>query len=88
MGGIQANSSYPAEFIYDNLMIQNIVIHQSYLHGVKKLIYIGSTCAYTKHTPQLMKEVDLLTGPFEPTNEPYAVSKIAGWKMCESYNRQ
>ena len=88
MGGIQANSSYPAEFIYDNLMNQNNVIHQSYLHGVKKLIYIGSTCAYPKNAHQPMKENSILTGPLEPTNEPYAVAKIAGLKLCESYNRQ
>lgn len=88
VGGIHANSTYPAEFIYENLMIQSNVIHQSYLHGVKKLVYLGSTCAYPKQTPQPMKEENLLTGSLEPTNEPYAVAKIAGLKMCESYNRQ
>ena len=88
VGGIHANSTYPAEFIYENLMIQNNVIHQSYLHGVKKLIYIGSTCAYPKNAPQPMKEESILTGALEPTNEPYAVAKIAGLKLCESYNRQ
>ncbi len=88
VGGIHANSTYPAEFIYENLMIQSNVIHQSYLHGVKKLVYLGSTCAYPKQTPQPMKEGNLLTGSLEPTNEPYAVAKIAGLKMCESYNRQ
>jgi GDP-L-fucose synthase len=88
VGGIHANSIYPAEFIYENLMIQSNIIHQSYLHGVKKLVYIGSTCAYPKQTTQPMKEESLLTGSLEPTNEPYAVAKIAGLKMCESYNRQ
>ena len=88
VGGIHANSTYPAEFIYENLMIQSNVIYQSYLHGVKKLVYLGSTCAYPKQTPQPMKEEYFLTGPLEPTNEPYAVAKIAGLKMCESYNRQ
>ena len=88
VGGILANSTYPAEFIYENLMIQSNVIHQSYLHGVKKLVYLGSTCAYPKQTPQPMKEENLLTGSLEPTNEPYAVAKIAGLKMCESYNMQ
>jgi GDP-L-fucose synthase len=88
VGGIHANWTYPAEFIYENLMIQNNVIHQSYLHGVKKLIYIGSTCAYPKNTPQPMKEDSILTGPLEQTSEPYAVAKIAGLKLCESYNRQ
>jgi len=88
VGGIHANWTYPAEFIYENLMIQSNVIHQSYLHGIKKLVYLGSTCAYPKQTPQPMKEENLLTGPLEPTNEPYAVAKIAGLKICESYNRQ
>ena len=88
VGGIHANSTYPAEFIYENLMIQSNVIHQSYLHGVKKLVYLGSTCACPKNALQPMKEEYLLTGHLEPTNEPYAVSKIAGLKMCESYNRQ
>lgn len=88
VGGIHANSTYPAEFIYENLMIQSNVIHQSYLHRVKKLVYLGSTCAYPKNALQPMQEKSLLTGPLEPTNEPYAVAKLAGLKMCESYNRQ
>ena len=88
VGGIQANNSYPAEFIYLNLQIQNNVIHQSYLHGVKRLLFLGSSCIYPKLAPQPMKEEHLLTGLLEPTNEPYAIAKIAGIKMCESYNRQ
>ncbi len=88
VGGIHANSTYPAEFIYENLMIQSNVIHQSYLHGVKKLEYLGSTCAYPKNALQPMKEDSLLTLPLDPTNELYAVAKIAGLKLCESYNRQ
>ena len=88
VGGIHANSTYPAEFIYENLMIQSNVIHQSYLHGVKKLVYLVSTCSYPKNALQPMKEEYLLTGHLEPTNEPNAVSKIVGLKMCESYNRQ
>jgi len=88
VGGIHANNTFPAEFIYDNLMIQSNIIHQSYLHGVKRLLFLGSSCIYPKHAPQPMKEEFLLTGPLEPTNEPYAVAKIAGIKMCESYNRQ
>ena len=88
VGEIHANSTYPAEFIYENLMIQSNVIHQSYLHRVKKLVYLGSTCAYPKNALQPMQEKSLLTGPLEPTNEPYAVAKIAGIKLCESYNRQ
>ena len=87
VGGIHANSTYPAKFIYENLMIQSNVIHQSYLHGVKKLVYLGSTCAYPKNALQPMKEDSLLTGLFEPTNEPYAVAKIAVLKLCESHNR-
>jgi len=79
--------TYPAEFIYENLMIQSNVIYQSYLHGAKKFLYMGSTCAYPKNALQAMKEDSLLTGPFEPTNELYAVAKIAGLKLCESYNR-
>lgn len=88
VGGIVANSSYPADFIYDNLMIQNNVIHSSYLTGVKKLLMLGSTCIYPKLAPQPIREETLLTGPLEPTNEPYAIAKIAGIKMCQSYNRQ
>lgn len=88
VGGIIANNTYRAEFIYDNLMIQNNVIHQSYLSGVKKLLFLGSTCIYPKECPQPMKEEYLLTGSLEYTNEPYAIAKIAGIKMCESYNIQ
>ena len=88
VGGIVANNVYRAEFIYDNLMIQNNVIHQSYLNGVKKLLFLGSTCIYPKESPQPMKESYLLTDTLEYTNEPYAIAKIAGIKMCESYNLQ
>ncbi len=88
VGGIIANNTYRAEFIYQNLMIQNNVIHQSYLHGVKKLLFLGSTCIYPKNCPQPMKEDFLLTDKLEYTNEPYAIAKIAGIKMCESYNLQ
>ena len=88
VGGIWANNTYPAEFIYDNLMIQSNIIHQAYLHGVKKLLFLGSSCIYPKLCPQPMKEDYLLSGKLEPTNEPYAVAKIAGITMCQSYNRQ
>jgi len=88
VGGIVANNTYRAEFIYDNLMIQNNIIHQSYLSGVKKLLFLGSTCIYPKNCPQPMKEEYLLTSPLEYTNEPYAIAKIAGIKMCEAYNIQ
>ena len=88
VGGIMANNTYRGQFIYENLMIQNNVIHQAYIHGVKKLLFLGSTCIYPKECPQPMKEEYLLTGPLEPTNEPYAIAKIAGIKMCESYNKQ
>lgn len=88
VGGIVANNTYRAEFLYDNLTIQNNVIHQSYLHGVKKLLFLGSTCIYPKHCPQPMQEDYLLTDTLEYTNEPYAIAKIAGIKMCESYNLQ
>ncbi|USO03806.1 MAG: GDP-L-fucose synthase [Rhodospirillales bacterium] len=88
VGGIVANDTYPADFIYENLMIQNNVIHQSYKHGVQKLLFLGSSCIYPKDAPQPMPEECLLTGPLEKTNEPYALAKIAGIKMCESYNRQ
>lgn len=88
VGGILANNTYPAVFIYDNLMIQSNIIHQSYLHGVKKLLFLGSSCIYPKLAPQPMREEYLLSGELEPTNEPYAIAKIAGIKMCQSYNRQ
>ena len=88
VGGIVANNKYRADFIYENLMIQNNVIHQSYLHKVKKLLFLGSTCIYPKNCPQPMKEEYLLTDTLEYTNEPYAIAKIAGIKMCESYNLQ
>ena len=88
VGGIVANNTYRADFIYQNMMIQNNVIHQSYVHGVKKLLFLGSTCIYPKECPQPMKEEYLLTAPLEYTNEPYAIAKIAGIKMCESYNLQ
>ena len=88
VGGIHANNTYPAEFIYDNLMVQGNVIHQAFLNGVKKLLFLGSSCIYPKLAPQPMSEDALLTGKLEPTNEPYAIAKIAGIKMCESYNRQ
>ena len=88
VGGIHANNTFPAEFIYDNLMVQNNVIHQAFLNGVIKLLFLGSSCIYPKLGPQPMSEDALLTGKLEPTNEPYAVAKIAGIKMCESYNRQ
>ena len=88
VGGIVANNTYRAEFIYENLVIQNNVIHQSYIHGVKKLLFLGSTCIYPKNAPQPMKEEYLLTNELEYTNEPYAIAKIAGIKMCESYNLQ
>lgn len=88
VGGIMANNTYPAQFIYENLQIQNNIIHQSYLNGVKKLLFLGSSCIYPKNSPQPMKEEYLLTGKLEETNEPYAIAKIAGIKMCQSYNRQ
>jgi GDP-L-fucose synthase len=88
VGGIVANNTYRADFIYENLQIQNNVIHQSYLSGVKKLLFLGSTCIYPKNSPQPMKEEYLLTSELEYTNEPYAIAKIAGIKMCESYNLQ
>ncbi|MEI6734465.1 MAG: GDP-L-fucose synthase [Comamonadaceae bacterium] len=88
VGGIHANNIYPAEFIYQNLMVQANVIHQAWCAGVKKLLFLGSSCIYPKLVPQPMSESALLTGPLEPTNEPYAIAKIAGIKMCESYNRQ
>lgn len=88
VGGIYANSTFPAEFIYENLMVQNNVIHQAFKSGVKKLLFLGSSCIYPKLVPQPMTEEALMTGKLEATNEPYAVAKIAGIKMCESYNRQ
>jgi len=88
VGGIIANNTYRADFIYENLQIQNNIIHQSYLVGVKKLLFLGSTCIYPKNAPQPMPEDCLLTSPLEYTNEPYAIAKIAGIKMCESYNIQ
>ena len=88
VGGIFANNTYPAEFIYDNLMVQNNVIHQAFMSGVKKLLFLGSSCIYPKLAAQPMTEDALLTRKLEPTNEPYAIAKIAGIKMCESYNRQ
>ncbi|MBW1782933.1 MAG: GDP-L-fucose synthase [Deltaproteobacteria bacterium] len=88
VGGIYANLTFPAEFIYNNLVIETNIIHSSYLYGVKKLLFLGSSCIYPKHCPQPMKEEHLLSGYLEPTNEPYAVAKIAGIKMCQSYNRQ
>jgi len=88
VGGIHANNTYPADFIYLNLMIECNLIHGAYQHGVKKLLFLGSTCIFPKLAPQPMKEEHLLTGSLEPTNEPYAVAKIAGIKMCSAYNRQ
>lgn len=88
VGGIVANNSYPAEFIYDNLMIQTNVIHHAWRNSVRKLLFLGSTCIYPKLAPQPIKEEYLLTGPLEPTNDAYAVAKIAGITMCRSYNRQ
>ena len=88
VGGIHANNIYRADFIYQNLMIESNIIHASHRHGVKKLMFLGSSCIYPKHAPQPMKEEHLLTGVLEPTNEPYAIAKIAGIKMCASYNRQ
>src|SRR3989338_4302432 len=88
VGGIMANRTYPADFIYQNLQIQNNIIHHSYLNGVKKLLFLGSSCIYTKLCSQPIKEEYLLTGELEPTNEPYAIAKIAGIKMCPAYNKQ
>jgi GDPmannose 4,6-dehydratase/GDP-L-fucose synthase len=88
VGGIYANNTYPAEFIHENLMIECNVIHQAYQAGVQRLLQLGSSCIYPKDAPQPMREDALLTGPLEPTNEPYAIAKIAGIKLCESYNRQ
>ncbi len=88
VGGIEANNTYRAQFLYENLMIQNNVIHQSYVHGVKKLLFLASSCIYPKLAPQPLKEDYLLTGKLEYTNEPYAIAKIAGIKLCENYNKQ
>ncbi len=88
VGGIVGNNTYPAEFIYNNLNIQNNIIHASYTNNARKLLFLGSSCIYPKHCPQPMKEEHLLSGYLEPTNEPYAVAKIAGIKMCQAYNRQ
>jgi GDP-L-fucose synthase len=88
VGGIHANNTYPAEFIYKNMMIEANVIHEAWQVGVHKLLFLGSSCIYPKLAPQPMAEDALLTGPLEPTNEPYAIAKIAGIKLCESYNRQ
>tara|TARA_R100000935_G_scaffold56463_1_gene88042 strand:+ start:11651 stop:12598 length:948 start_codon:yes stop_codon:yes gene_type:complete len=88
VGGIEANNTFRAQFLYENLMIQNNVIHQSYMDGVKKLLFLASSCIYPKLAPQPIKESYLLTGNLEPTNEPYSIAKIAGVKMCENYNRQ
>ena len=88
VGGIHANNTFPAEFIYENLMMEANIIHQAFLHGVQKLLFLGSSCIYPRLAPQPMSENDLLTGKLESTNEPYAIAKIAGIKLCESYNRQ
>ena len=88
VGGIHANSTYPADFIYENLVIQTNIVHAAFQSGVKKLLFLGSSCIYPRLAPQPMAEEALLTSPLEPTNEPYAIAKIAGIKLCESYNRQ
>lgn len=88
VGGIHANNTYPAEFIYDNLIIQANVIHAAFRNGVKRLLFLGSSCIYPRIAAQPMREDALLSGPLESTNEPYAIAKIAGIKLCESYNRQ
>ena len=88
VGGIHANNTYPGEFIYENLMIQNNIIHQAHMTGVKRILFLGSSCIYPKLADQPISEKDLLGGKLEPTNEPYAIAKIAGIKLCESYNRQ
>ena len=88
VGGIHANNTYPAEFIYENLQIQSNIIHTSHINNVQKLLFLGSSCIYPRQVQQPMRENTLLTGILEPTNEPYAIAKIAGIKMCESYNRQ
>lgn len=88
VGGIYANNTYPADFIYQNLMMECNVLHQAWMAGVKRFLFLGSSCIYPKFAPQPMREDTLLTGTLEPTNEPYAIAKIAGIKLCESYNRQ
>ena len=88
VGGIHANNTYPAEFIYENLMIESNVVHEAWKSGVQKLLFLGSSCIYPRLAPQPMAEDALMMGPLEPTNEPYAMAKIAGIKLCESYNRQ
>lgn len=88
VGGIHANNSYPASFIYNNLVVEANVIHEAWANGVQKLLFLGSSCIYPRMAPQPIREEYLMTGPLEPTNEPYAVAKIAGIKLCESYNRQ
>jgi len=88
VGGILANNTYPGDFLYDNLMIQNNVIHAAFKHGVEKLLFLGSSCIYPKMAPQPIKEEYLLTGPLEPTNEAYAIAKIAGIKLCQAYYKQ
>ena len=88
VGGIHANATYPADYIYDNLAIQNAVIHAAWRHGVRKLQFLGSSCIYPRHAPQPMREEHLLTGPLEPTNEWYAIAKIAGIKLCQAFRRQ
>ena len=88
VGGIHANNTYPADFIYENLQIQNNVIHQAHVAGVNRLLFLGSSCIYPKFAQQPIREDELMNGALEATNEPYAIAKIAGIKMCESYNRQ
>ena len=88
VGGINANNTYPADFIYENLTIETNIIHNAFLNGVNKLLFLGSSCIYPKYADQPIKEEELLTGKLEPTNEPYAIAKIAGIKLCESFNRQ
>ncbi|OUS09146.1 GDP-fucose synthetase [Rhodobacterales bacterium 52_120_T64] len=88
VGGIQANNNFPAEFLYENLMIEANIIHSAHVAGIQKLLFLGSSCIYPKHAEQPIREEALLTGTLEPTNEPYAIAKIAGIKLCESYNRQ
>ncbi len=88
VGGIHANNTFPADFIYENLMIEANIVHAAHVHGVQKLLFLGSSCIYPKYAEQPMREESLLTATLEPTNEPYAIAKIAGIKLCESYNRQ
>lgn len=88
VGGIHANNTYPAEFIYDNMMVAANAVHSAYRHGVKRLLFLGSSCIYPKHAPQPMSEDCLLTSPLEPTNEAYAIAKIAGLKLCQYYRKQ